>query len=272
MARQTAVKNVETVETVETENTTAKNTGTSAEKYSPAQLKGMATTLKATEKAIEDEFGNITHSEYAIGKALTQIREGDLYLAAKEPAKNFSTYLDGKASEWRTTRMSLYNFMNLSSVSEKQVAKLGKTVASKIGSLKTIDPKAAEKVQDKANAMIDSGKTRKEALATVVQLSDKVREKAGVSRSPGRAKAAEEKAQADMAEVKAEKAAPADEISDQDRHVADWKDLPADKATKNAYTRIAIVEVVGYRLEIRSSAAVVDVKVIAQAPAKKNGK
>ena len=261
MARQTAVKNVET----ETE-TTPVNTGTSAEKYSPVQLKGMFATLKATEKAIEAEFGSIAHSEYAIGKALTQIREGDLFLAAKEPAKNFSSYLDGKASEWRTTRMSLYNFMNLSSVSEKMVTKLGKTVASKIGSLKTINSTAAAKVLDKAVEMLDAGKTRTETLATVVQLSDKAREKAGVSRSPGRAKAREEKAAVAAEVVKEAKKAPAADIATGDRAVCDWQPLAADKATANSYTQIAIVEVMGLRLQVRSSATLIDVKVIAEAP------
>ena len=262
MARNSAVKNVET----ETENTVAENTGTSAKQFSPAMMKVMASTLKAVEQAISEEFGNIAHSEYRIGEALTQIRQQDLYLAAKEPCKNFSAYLDIKASEWRTTRMSLYNFMNLSSVSEKMVTKLGKTVASKIGSLKTINSTAAAKVLDKAVEMLDAGKTRTETLATVVQLSDKAREKAGVSRSPGRAKAREEKAAVAAEVVKEAKKAPAADIATGDRAVCDWQPLAADKATANSYTQIAIVEVMGLRLQVRSSATLIDVKVIAEAP------
>lgn len=265
MARQTAVK--KTVETVE--NTTAENTGTTAKQFSPAVMKVMATTLKAVEQAISEEFGNIAHSEYRIGEALTQIRQQDLYLAAKdpetkEPFKTFSSYLDTKAAEWRITKMSMYNYMNLTVVSEKMVQKIGKTIASKIGALDAVDSKAAGTALDQAVKVLDSGKTRTEAMATVTDIATKAREKAGVSRSPGRAKAAEEKAVAAASAVKEAKKAPVDEISNQDRAVCDWLPLSADKATANSYTKIVIVEVEGLRLQIRSSERLIDVKVLAK--------
>jgi hypothetical protein len=259
MARQTAAKKTETVE-----NTTAENTGTAAKQFSPAVMKVMATTLKAAEQSIVEEFSTIAHSEYKIGQALTQIRQQDLYLAAKEPCKNFSTYLDIKAAEWRTSKMSLYNYMNLTIVSEKMVQKVGKTIAAKIGALDSVDSKAAGKALDQAVKVLDSGKTRTEAMATVTDISTKAREKAGVSRSPGRAKAAEEKAQAAASEIKAAKKAAVDEISTQDRAVCEWLPLSADKATANSYTRICIVEVEGLRLQIRSSEKLIDVKVLAK--------
>lgn len=172
MARQTAAKKTETVETVET---TAENTGTSAKQFSPAVMKVMTTTLKAVEQSIVEEFSNIAHSEYRIGQALTQIREQDLYLASKdpetkEPFKTFSAYLDVKASEWRITKMSMYNYMNLTVVSEKMVQKIGKTIASKIGALDAVDSKAAGRALEQAVKVLDSGKTRTEAMATVTDI------------------------------------------------------------------------------------------------------
>ena len=263
MARNSAAKKTETVET---ENTVAENTGTTAKQFSPAMMKVMASTLKSVEQAISEEFGNIAHSEYRIGEALTQIRQQDLYLAAKEPCKNFSAYLDTKASEWRTSKMSLYNYMNLTVVSEKMVQKVGKTIASKIGALDSVDPKAAGKALEQAVKVLDSGKTRTEAMATVTDISTKAREKAGVSRSPGRAKAREEKAAVAAEVVKEAKKAPAADIATGDRAVCDWQPLAADKATANSYTQIAIVEVRGLRLQVRRSATLIDVKVIAEAP------
>jgi len=268
MARNSAAKKTETVET---ENTVAENTGTSAKQFSPAVMKVMTTTLKAVEQTISEEFGNIAHSEYRIGEALTQIRQQDLYLAAKdpetkEPFKTFSAYAEVKATEWRTTRMSLYNYMNLTIVSEKMVQKVGKTIASKIGALDSVDSKAAGRALEQAVKVLDSGKTRTEAMATVTDISTKAREKAGVSRSPGRAKAKEEAAQAAAEVVKEAKKAPTTDIATGDRAVCDWQPLSADKATANSYTQIAIVEVMGLRLQVRSSATLIDVKVIAEAP------
>lgn len=229
--------------------------------YTKDQLKGMAALLSANEKAIIENLGDIAHSEYAIGQALIQIQDDKLFVAAKEPAKDFTAYITARAKDWRTSVMTLRNYMNLATLDRKVSEKVGLTLATKIAALKKVDEKAAEKALSTAVEIIDAGKTRSDATAKVVDIATKAREKAGVNRAPGRnGKKVEEAQEA----IKEAKKAPVDEISEKDRAVVDWSPLPVDKATDNKYTKIAIVEVAGLRLQVRSSNNLVDVKVIAQ--------
>lgn len=256
MARQSALKNES-----ETQNQTPAQ---EKPEFTKEQIKGMLLTLKATEEAIATEFGAIAHSEYSIGKNLIQIRDQKLFLAAKEPSKDFSAYAEAKATEWRTTRMSLYNYINLASLPQKTAEKVGLTVAAKLGALAKVDEKAAEKATEKAVEAIDAGKGRTGALATVVSIAEKAREKAGVSRAPGRNGQAA-KGDAKTATEKNEKLASKspDKISDKDRAVADWGKVLDNQAIASGWTKEVVVEVGGLRLRIRSMFSSVDVKVLA---------
>lgn len=257
MARQSALKN-------ESESKTQTPAQAEKPEYTKEQLKGMLLTLQATEKAIADEFGAIAHSEYSIGKSLITIRDQKLFLAAKDPAKDFSAYLEAKATEWRTTRMSLYNYINLASLPQKTAEKVGLTVAAKLGALAKVDEKAAEKATEKAVEAIDSGKGRSGALAKVVDIATKAREKAGVNRAPGR-NGEQGKVDKATATEKNEKLVGKDpaKISDKDRAVVDWGKVTDAQAAGSGWTKEAVVEVGGLRLRIRSMSARVDVKVLA---------
>ncbi len=254
MARQSANAKVETPAT--------QNNGTS--EFTKDQIKNMAVSLKAAEEAITENLGLVAQCEYSIGLKLRAIRDEKLYLAAKPDFQTFNAYLDARVGGWRMgSRMTAYNYINLTALSQDKVEVVGLTNAAKIGAAMKLDPKAGAAIVEKVEAAVEEGKAPAKVNTMVVDLTKKIRDKANAKRSPGRGKAKEEKAQADMAEIKEAKAAPTDEIADKEHVVEYWKDLPADKATKNGYTKVAIVEVAGYRLEIRSSSAVVDVKVVA---------
>lgn len=180
MARQTATAKKTEPET----KPTAKAPEAEAPKYSASELKAMGASLKAAEKAITEELGNIAHSEYAIGKALASIREDELYLAGGH--KDFSAYVTAKSVEWRKDRMSLYNYINLANLSQKQVEKVGKTLAAKIGAAANLNSKAAKEIVSTVEKALDEGKAKKEVTGIVIDMTRKIRDEAGVGRAPGR--------------------------------------------------------------------------------------
>jgi len=178
MTRQTA-----TAKKTETE-TKPEATTDEAPKYTKTELKEMGSSLKAAEKAIIEELGSIAHSEYAIGKALVLIRDEELYAAAGH--RDFSTYLNVKSTEWRKDRMSLYNYINLTNLSQKQVDKVGKTLAAKIGAAANLNSKAAKEIVTEVEKALDEGKAKKEVTGIVIDMTKKIRDAAGVGRAPGR--------------------------------------------------------------------------------------
>jgi hypothetical protein len=188
MARQTATAKkieTETKPTVKAPQISGKEGSVNdAPKYSPSVLKAMGASLKAAEKAIAEELGNIAHSEYAIGKTLATIREDELYLAGGH--KDFSTYLNAKSVEWRKDRMSLYNYINLANLSQKQVEKVGKTLAAKIGAAANLNSKAAKEIVSTVEKALDEGKDKKAVTGIVIDMTRKIRDEAGVVRAPGR--------------------------------------------------------------------------------------
>ena len=180
MARQTA-----TAKKTETETETTMEVGDlTAPKYTKTELKEMGSSLRAAEKSIIEEIGSIAHSEYAIGKTLASIREDELYLAAGH--KDFSAYLTTKSVEWRKDRMSLYNYINLANLSQKQVDKVGKTLAAKIGAAANLNSKAAKEIVTEVEKALDEGKAKKEVTGIVIDMTKKIRDAAGVGRAPGR--------------------------------------------------------------------------------------
>ena len=180
MARQTA-----TAKKTETETETTMEVGDlTAPKYTKTELKEMGSSLRAAEKSIIEELGSIAHSEYAIGKTLASIREDELYLAAGH--KDFSAYLTTKSVEWRKDRMSLYNYINLANLSQKQVEKVGKTLAAKIGAAANLNSKAAKEIVSTVEKALDEGKAKKEVTGIVVDMTRRIRDEAGVGRAPGR--------------------------------------------------------------------------------------
>ena len=179
MTRQTA-----TAKKTETETQKPETTTDEAPKYTKTELKEMGSSLKAAEKAIIEELGSIAHSEYAIGKALVLIRDEELYAAAGH--RDFSTYLNVKSTEWRKDRMSLYNYINLTNLSQKQVDKVGKTLAAKIGAAANLNSKAAKEIVTEVEKALDEGKAKKEVTGIVIDMTKKIRDAAGVGRAPGR--------------------------------------------------------------------------------------